>query len=279
MGGRSTRHREAVELFVHRHRDRPTPSTPLCCCAPNRGRTGCTAKLIADVCASDILDDDALDALADRLLWPDRPAVRRPLSWLGLEWLSIDVASGEIVSRGVDHDRLVDHQRSPAEPPLLRWAAGHLLRRKRTTLDQLRNRAASLDSRGGPAVLAGALDTADSLTRSDLRTAIESGLKGGRGQVRKVALQVHGRTGRLRRGRPPGPSRSGRVDPPLGTDAGDRERHDDLVLICCRCGAGPGQHPPHRPSHDQPPRTDAEVKRLINLGYAALRMRQSTQSR
>ena len=193
MGGRSTRHREAVELFVHRHRDRPTPSTPLCCCAPNRGRTGCTAKLIADVCASDILDDDALDALdalTDRLLWPDRPAVRRPLSWLGLEWLSIDVASGEIVSRGVDHDRLVDHQRSPAEPPLLRWAAGHLLRRKRTTLDQLRNRAASLDSRGGPAVLAGALDAADSLTHSDLRTAIESGLKGGRGQVRKVALQV-----------------------------------------------------------------------------------------
>ena len=119
----------------------------LLCTEPRWHR--CTAKLIADVCASDILDDDALDALADRLLWPDRPAVRRPLSWLGLEWLSIDVASGEIVSRGVDHDRLVDHQRSPAEPPLLPWAAGHLLRRKRTTLDQLRNRAASLASRGG----------------------------------------------------------------------------------------------------------------------------------
>jgi hypothetical protein len=100
------------------------------------------------------------------------------------------VASGEVVSRGVDHDRLVDHQRSPAEPPLLRWAAGHLLRRKRTSLNRLRDRAASLDSRGGPAVLAGALDAADSLTHSDLRTAIESGLKGGRGQVRKLALQV-----------------------------------------------------------------------------------------
>ena len=65
-----------------------------------------------------------------------------------------------------------------------------VLRRKRTTLDRLRNRAASLASRGGPAVLAGALDATDSLTPSDLRTAIETCLKGGRGQVRKVALQV-----------------------------------------------------------------------------------------
>ena len=191
VGGRSTRHREAVELFVHHHREDPADAVDtavLLCTEPRWHR--CTAKLIADVCATDILDDDALDALADRLLWPDRPSVHRPLSWLGLEWLSIDVSSGKVVGRGVDRDRLVDHQRSPAEPPLLRWAAGHLLRRKRTPLDRLRNRAASLNSWGGPAVLAGALDAADSLTHSDLRTAIESGLKGGRGQVRKVALQV-----------------------------------------------------------------------------------------
>jgi hypothetical protein len=62
--------------------------------------------------------------------------------------------------------------------------------RKRTTVDRLRRRAASLDSRRGPAMLAGALDAADSLTQPDLRAAIDLGLKSGRAQVRKVALQV-----------------------------------------------------------------------------------------
>ena len=52
------------------------------------------------------------------------------------------------------------------------------------------------DESGAQAVradpLAGALDAADSLTRSDLRTAIESGLKGGRGRSSSVGLE-HGR--------------------------------------------------------------------------------------
>lgn len=152
VGGRSTRHQEAAELFVLQHRENPAGAvdTAVLLCTEWRWRR-CTAKLIADICAADILDDDALDALADRLLWADRPSVRHPLSWLGLEWMSIDPASGDVVGRGVDRDLLVDHQRSPAEPPLLRWAAGHLLRRKRTTVDRLRSRAAAFDSRRGPA--------------------------------------------------------------------------------------------------------------------------------
>jgi hypothetical protein len=191
VSGRSTRHQEAVELFVFHHREDPVGAvdTAVLLCTEWRWNR-CTAKLIADICAAGILDDDALDALAERLLWADRPSVRHPLSWLGLEWMSIDLASGDVVGRGVDRDRLVDHQRSPAEPPLLRWAAEHLLRRRRTTVDRLHGRAASLDSRRGPAILAGALDAADSLTRPGLRAAIESGLASGRAQVRKVALQV-----------------------------------------------------------------------------------------
>ncbi|WP_219413453.1 hypothetical protein [Pseudonocardia nigra] len=191
VSGRSTRHQEAVELFVLHHREDPVGAvdTAVLLCTEWRWNR-CTAKLIADICAAGILDDDALDALADRLLWADQPSVRHPLSWLGLGWMSIDPASGHVVGRGTDRDRLIDHQRSPAEPPLLRWAAGHLLCRKRTTVDRLRSRAASLDSRRGPAVLAGALDAADSLTHPDLQAAIDLGLTSGRAQVRKLALHV-----------------------------------------------------------------------------------------
>jgi hypothetical protein len=143
--GSSTRHQEAVELFVLHHRANPAGAVDTAVLLCTEGRWNrCTAKLIAGICATGILDDDALDALAERLLWAERPSVRHPLFWLGLEWMSIDLASGDVVGRGVDPDRLVDHQRSPAEPPLLRWAAGHLLRRGRTTVHRLRRRAASL---------------------------------------------------------------------------------------------------------------------------------------
>lgn len=189
--GSSTRHQEAVELFVLHHRQDPVGAvdTAVLLCTEWRWRR-CTAKLIADVCATGILGDDGLDALADRLLWADPPSVRHPLSWLGLDWMEIDLASGDVAARGIDRDRLIDHQRSPVEPPLLRWAAGHLLARNRTTLERLRGRAASLDSRRGPAVLAGVLDAADSLAHADLRAAIDLGLGSGRAPVRKVALQV-----------------------------------------------------------------------------------------
>lgn len=189
--GRSTRHQEAVELFVHHHREEPAGAvdTAVLLCTEWRWNR-CTAKLIAGICAAGILDDNGLDALADRLLWADPPSVRHPLFWLGLEWMEIDLAGGDVVSRGVDRDRLVDHQRSPAEPPLLRWAAGHLLRRKRTGIERLRSRMALLDSRRGPAVLAGVLDAADSLGHAALRAAIDLGLESGRAPVRKVALQV-----------------------------------------------------------------------------------------
>lgn len=73
---------------------------------------------------------------------------------------------------------------------MLRWAAGHLLRRQRTDLDRLGRRAASLDSHHGPLVIAGALDVADSLSDGDAQRAVDLGLTSGRAQARKVALRV-----------------------------------------------------------------------------------------
>ncbi|MGH8571106.1 MAG: hypothetical protein ACREX8_00830 [Gammaproteobacteria bacterium] len=180
VGGRSGQHQEAVELFGHHHGDDPggAVDTAVLLCTEWRWY-GCTAKLIVGVCATGILDDVALDELADRLLWPDRPRVRHPLSWLGLEW----------AARGLG-DRMVDNERPRTRPPLLRWAAGHLLRRQRTDLHRLRQRAASLDGLDSSSVTAGMLDAMDSLPDADVYLAIDHGLASGRAQIRKMALRV-----------------------------------------------------------------------------------------
>ena len=189
--GRSTQHQEAVDLFVHHHGDDPNGAvdTALLLCTEARWDR-CTAKLIVGICDTGILDDPSLDELAGRLLWQDRPRIRHPLSWLGLEWTTLDLRDWTVVGRGVDRDRPVDTELPPARPPLLRWAAGHLLRRGQTNLNRLRKRAASLDAHHGPPVIAGMLDVVDCLSEDDIRRAIDLGLESGRAQVRKVALGV-----------------------------------------------------------------------------------------
>jgi len=94
---------------VHHHSDDPggAVDTAVLLCTEWRWNR-CTAKLIVGICATGILDDLALDELADRLLWPDRPRVRHPLSWLGLDWTALDLSSGTVVGHGVDQDRPVD---------------------------------------------------------------------------------------------------------------------------------------------------------------------------
>jgi len=209
VGGRSTRHQEAVELFVQHHGDDPSGAvdTAVLLCTEWRWDR-CTAKLIAGICATGILDDTALDELADRLLWPARPLVRHPLSWLGLGWTALDPQDWTVVGRGVDRDHPVDNERLPTASPLLRWAAGHLLRRQRTDLGRLRKRAATLDSQHGPSVIAGGLDAVDSLTDDDARRVIDLGLASARAQIRKVALRAL-----VDRGDPSEAVRRARADP------------------------------------------------------------------
>lgn len=188
---RSTQHREAIGLFARHHGDNlagAVDTAVLLCTAWRWSR--CTDKVIDGICGTGILDEGSLDELANRLLWPDRPLVRHPLSWVGLRWVEIDLDEGRVVRRGTERNRMVDAERPHAEPPLLRWAAGHLLRRQLTDLTGLGGRASALDSRHGPAVIAGALDAADVLTEDDARRAIAFGLASGRAPVRKVALRV-----------------------------------------------------------------------------------------
>lgn len=200
----SGRHAEAVELFAHHHGAEPDGAvdTAVLLCTDWRWRR-CTAPLIVGICATGMLGNPELDELAGRLLWPDRPQVCHPLSWLGLEWTALDLSDGTVIGRGVDREQALVSERSPTRPPLLRWSAGHLLSRQRTDLGRLARRADLLDSQHGPSVVAGVLDAVDSLSDDDARRAVDLGLASSRAQVRTVALRIVadrvGRTEAVRR--------------------------------------------------------------------------------
>ncbi len=80
--GSSTRHQEAVEVFqAHHGLGQPgAVGTALLLCTCWRWHR-CTARLIAGIVATGILDPEQLDELAARLLWPDQVAYPAPAEW------------------------------------------------------------------------------------------------------------------------------------------------------------------------------------------------------
>ena len=91
----TTDHWLAVELFRRRHDD-GTPgalTTALLLCTDHRWER-CTTRLIAGVAETSLLSEDDLDELAAPFLWSDRFLFEYPVSWIGTEWVSIDVTGG-----------------------------------------------------------------------------------------------------------------------------------------------------------------------------------------
>jgi hypothetical protein len=81
-GGSSTRHQEAIEVLqAHHGRGQPgAVDTALLLCTCWRWHR-CTARLIAGIVATGILDPAQLDELAARLLWPDQVVYPAPAEW------------------------------------------------------------------------------------------------------------------------------------------------------------------------------------------------------
>jgi hypothetical protein len=114
-----------------------------------------------------------------------------PVSWIGTEWLSIDVTGGGGgVSWPVVH--LDPNTPVPTErfiqPPLRRWSARRVLRADPSSFDAIRDRAAELGTRDGGAVISGMLDALEVLSRGVARRAIDLGLGWPHGSVRLLAL-------------------------------------------------------------------------------------------
>lgn len=193
--GRSTTHHwEAVQLF-RRHHEGGTPGAPrtaLLLCTDRRWDR-CTARLIAGIADTSILGEDDLDELADCFLWSDAVRFQYPVSWIGTEWVGIDLDGADEAADGsvvhLDSDTPVPSERSIA-PPLRRWAAARVLRTDPGTFDAMQVRARKLEVRGGSAVVSGILDAIEALDEGSAREAIELGLSWARGSVRLLALDL-----------------------------------------------------------------------------------------
>ncbi len=160
--GRSTRHTEAVELLTRVHGTGELPFTlavVLVCTCRRWDRV--TAKLIAAIHDSRLLENAELDELADVFLAEDH-AISYPLAWASPQWLEIDLHNGTGRTYTVTEDTPAQHHVRP-EPPLRRWAARHALHTRPERLTELLSTAEQLEPRHRDAAIHGLLDTADLL--------------------------------------------------------------------------------------------------------------------
>ena len=147
-----------------------------------------TAKLIAAIQDSGLLENAELDELADVFLAEDH-AIAYPLAWASPQWLAIDLHDGIGRTYTVTKDTPAAHHVRP-EPPLRRWAARHALHARPERLAELLGTAERLEPRHRDAAIHGLLDAAGELDEPARRTVVDRGLRAAHGSVRIAALEL-----------------------------------------------------------------------------------------
>jgi hypothetical protein len=125
-----------------------------------------SARVLAGILATGILDEDQQDGLAQQLLWHDKVDYVHPLGWFGDTFIEVDLTSapGAPRRREVHADpntQVISKRR--LWPPLRSWAAGRVLARNQAAATDVLARARELPARDGAAVMAGAVHVADEL--------------------------------------------------------------------------------------------------------------------
>lgn len=187
--GRSTRHADAVELLtrVHGTGELPFSLAVLLVCTCRRWDR-VTAKLIAAIHDSGLLENAELDELADAFLAEDH-VISYPLAWASPQWLEIDLHNGTARTYTVTEDTPAKHHVRP-EPPLRRWAARQALQSDPARLTELLSTAERLEPRHRDAAIHGLLDATDALDEPPRRTVVARGLRAAHGSVRIAALEL-----------------------------------------------------------------------------------------
>jgi hypothetical protein len=187
--GRSTRHAEAVELLTRVHGTGELPfslAVVLVCTCRRWDRV--TAKLIAAIHDSGLLDNTEFDELADVFLAEDH-VISYPLAWASPQWLEIDLHDGTGHTYTVTEDTPAQHHVRP-EPPLRRWAARQALQSNPARLTELLSAAERFEPRHRDAAIHGLLDAAYVLDEPARRTVVARGLRAAHGSVRIAALEL-----------------------------------------------------------------------------------------
>lgn len=127
----------AIDTFQRLHdagQQEPVDSALLLCTDWRWRRT--SARVLAGILATGILDDDQQDHLANALLWPDRARYVHPLGWFGSTFIKFDLSPARRAPR---QRKVRAHPNTPVTserhvwPPLRSWAAQRVLARHRAT--------------------------------------------------------------------------------------------------------------------------------------------------
>ena len=180
----------AVDAFRRLHRDGEPGAfdSALLLCTDWRWHPA-SAKVIAGIVDSGILDDDDQDRLADMLLWQEQVRYRHPFWWLGttfVEYYLDSPAPGRTIR--VDPNTPTTAHRY-VWPPLRAWAAGRVLARHRASARDVLDHARSLPARDAAAVVTGAVRVVDDLDPDQARTVLNAAVTWGHKAPRKAALE------------------------------------------------------------------------------------------
>lgn len=183
----------AIDAFRRLHdagQPEPVDSALLLCTDWRWRRT--SARVLAGILATGILDDEQQDRLAEEVLWPDKARYVYPLGWLAKTFIEIELPLGQ----GTPRQRTVHADpKTPVTaerhvwPPLRSWAAERVLARNRAAPMDVVVRARELPARDGAAVVAGAVHAAGELDPEQARTVVEVALRWNHKTPRKAALE------------------------------------------------------------------------------------------
>jgi len=185
----------AVEAFRRLHgaaQPRPVDSALLLCTDWRWRRT--SARVLAGILDSRVLDDAEQDRLAQEFLWQDKVPYVHPLGWIGDTFVEIDL---DPVNRWrtprphkvrIDPGTQVTTQRH-LWPPLRSWSATRILVRRRAEPTDVLARASALPPRDGAAVLTGAVHAADELDPDQASMIVDVALRWAHKTPRWTALK------------------------------------------------------------------------------------------
>jgi hypothetical protein len=183
----------AIDTFQRLHdagQQEPVDSALLLCTDWRWRRT--SARVLAGILATGILDDEQQDRLANELLWPDRARYVHPLGWFGSTFIEFDLSPSLRAPRQrkvrADPNTPMTSERH-VWPPLRSWAAQRVLARNRATPTDVLARARELPPRDGAAIVTGAVHAAAELDPEQARTVVDTALRWGHKTPRKAALQ------------------------------------------------------------------------------------------
>lgn len=180
----------AVEAFRRHHcgGEQGAYDSVLLLCTDWRWRRT-SAKVLAGIVDSQILDNTDQDRLADALLWRDTVAYTHPTGWFGTTFIEIDLDGPGSRKVSVDPRTPMIAERQ-VWPPLRSWAATRVLGRQRSTPARVLKRARSLPPHDGAAVVTGAVRAVDELDDAQQRAIIDAALQWRNKAPRKAALEL-----------------------------------------------------------------------------------------